>query len=173
MTGPMENGDYRPDAILAVLHRHDVRYVLIGGFAAVLRGSAVPTYDVDIVPEPSTQNLTRLSAALRLLDARVRVDGMEGGLAFDHDADSLARLSVLNLVTSAGDLDVAMRPAGLPEFAAWDRDATDVVVLGVPTRLAALDHVIRSKEAAGRDKDLLALPMLRALAARLRRDSDA
>ncbi len=163
--------DYRPDAILAVLHRHEVRYVLIGGFAAVLRGSAVPTYDVDIVPEPSAENLARLSAALRDLDARVRVDGMAGGLAFDHDADSLAQLSVLNLVTTAGDLDVAMRPTGLSDFAAWDRDATDIVVLGVPTRLASLDDVIRSKEAAGRDKDVLALPMLRALAARLRRDA--
>ena len=163
-------GDFRPDAILAVLHDHDVRYVLIGGFAAVLRGSAVPTYDVDIVPEPSAENLARLSAAMRDLDARVRVDGMPGGLAFDHDADTLAQVSVLNLVTSAGDLDVAMRPTGLSDFAVWDRNAIDIVVLGVQTRLAALDDVIRSKEAAGRDKDLLALPMLRALSARLRHD---
>ncbi len=169
MTGSLTPADYRPDAILAVLHRHGVRYVLIGGFAAVLRGSAVPTYDVDIVPEPSVANLARLSAALRDLDARVRVDGMPGGLAFDHDADSLAQVSVLNLVTNAGDLDVALRPTGLSDFAAWDQNATDIVVLGIPTRLAALDDVIRSKEAAGRDKDLLALPMLRALAARLRR----
>jgi hypothetical protein len=35
-------------------------------------------------------------------------------------------------------------------------------VLGVPVRVASLDDIILSKEAAGRDKDRLQLPMLRA-----------
>ena len=38
-----------------------------------------------------------------------------------------------------------------------------------PTTLASLDDIIRSKEAAGRDKDRLQLPMLRALQQRQRR----
>ncbi len=144
--------------------------MLIGGLAATLHGAAHPTFDVDIVPEPSRDNLARLSAALRALDARIRVEGIPGGLAFDHDATSLGRIMVLNLVTIAGDLDIAMRPAGLSTFSEWDGQATDVVVLGVPVRVAALDDIIQSKEAAGRDKDRLTLPLLRSLRDRLRRD---
>jgi hypothetical protein len=154
--------------MLRVLHEHGVRYVLIGGFAAVLYGSAQPTYDVDITPDPSADNLDRLSAALRALDARIRVDSVPGGLPFAHDAASLAGMKTLNLVTRAGDLDIALEPAGVGAFASWDAGATDIVVLDVPTRVAALEDVVRSKEAAGRDKDRLMLPMLRALVRRLR-----
>jgi hypothetical protein len=50
----------------------------------------------------------------------------------------------------------------------WTPGATDIVVLGVPTRVAALEDVVRSKEAAGRDKDRVMLPVLRALVRRIR-----
>lgn len=161
--------DFRPEEILRVLDEHDVHYVLVGGLAAVLHGAARPTYDVDITPECSAPNLTRLSAALRDLDAMIRVDGVEGGLAFRHDATSLAAVTTLNLVTRAGDLDITSAPSGLPDYTDWVRDAVRLVVLGVPVTVASLDAVIRSKEAAGRPKDRAALPMLRELQSRLRR----
>jgi hypothetical protein len=66
---------FDPDALLEVLHRHDVRYVLIGGLAAALRGSATPTFDVDITLDVSASNLMRLSTALTDLEARIRVEG--------------------------------------------------------------------------------------------------
>ncbi|MDN5857312.1 MAG: hypothetical protein L0H84_01695 [Pseudonocardia sp.] len=159
---------YRPQEVLHALERHGVRYVLIGGLAAVLHGSALPTYDVDITPEASTDNLARLSEALRALDARVRVDGVDGGLRFSHDAASLAAITTLNLVTRAGDLDITLHPAGIPEFGDWERDAVRIDILGVAVTVASLDAVVRSKEATGRPKDRAALPMLRELQARLR-----
>lgn len=162
---------FRPDDILRVLHQHRVRFVLIGGLAATLHGAAHPTFDVDITPDDSRVNLKRLSEALRALDARIRVEGIPNGVPFDHDAASLARMNLLNLVTRAGDLDIAMHPAGGATFAKWNADATDLVVLGVPVRVASLDEIIRSKEAAGRDKDLVTLPLLRVLRDRLRRNS--
>lgn len=159
---------YRPERILAVLEEHRVQYVLIGGLAAVIHGSAMPTFDVDITPEVAPENLARLSDALRALNARVRVDGIPEGLPFAHDAESLAALTTLNLVTDAGALDVAMHPAGVANYAAWARDAISIEVFGVPVAVAALESVIASKEAAGRPKDALALPMLRALLERRR-----
>lgn len=162
---------FRPDEVIRILHEHHVRFVLIGGLAATLHGSAHPTFDIDITPDESPENLQRLSAALRALDARVRVDGIPGGLPFDHDAASLARMTVLNLVTKAGDLDIAMHPAGVATFSEWNSGAIDLVVLGVPVRVAGLDEIIRSKEAAGRDKDRVTLPLLRVLRDRLRRGS--
>jgi hypothetical protein len=162
--------DFRPDEVIRILHAHRVHFVLIGGLAATLHGSAHPTFDIDITPDDSPDNLQRLSAALRELDARVRVEGIPGGLPFDHDAASLARMTVLNLVTKVGDLDIAMHPAGVATFDEWNTGAIDLVVVGVPVRVASLDTIIRSKEAAGRDKDRITLPLLRVLRDRLRRN---
>lgn len=162
--------DFRADEIIRALHEHDVRFVLIGGLAATLHGSPHPTFAVDITPDDVPDNLARLSKALRALNARVRVDGIPGGLPFDRSAASLAGITVLNLVTRAGDLDIALHAAGVATFAEWDANATDLVVLGVPIRVARLDDIVRSKEAVGREKDRLTLPVLRALRDRLRRN---
>jgi hypothetical protein len=161
--------DFRPEELLRVLHEHGVRYVLIGGLAATLYGSTSPTFDVDITPDTSEENLVRLSAALTALDARIRVEGVPDGLPFAHDAKGLAGMTMLNLVTRYGDLDVASQPAGVGDFATWDADAADIVITDLPVRVASLDNILRSKEAAGRDKDKLQLPVLRALRDRLRR----
>lgn len=154
---------FDPEALLDVLQRHDVQYVLIGGLAAALRGSAAPTFDVDITPDIDATNLARLSAALTELDARVRVDGIPGGLPFAHDAISLARMRTLNLTTRLGDLDIAFSPAGVGNYSQWEAKATSVTVLGVAVKVASLDDIIRSKEAADRAKDRMQLPMLRVL----------
>lgn len=162
--------DFRPEELLRVLHEHGVRYVLIGGLAATLYGSTSPTFDVDITPDTTEENLVRLSAALTALDARIRVDGIPEGLPFAHDAKSLAGVTMLNLVTRYGDLDLATQPAGVGEFAAWDANATDIVIVDLPVRVASLDDIVRSKETAGREKDKLQVPVLRALRDRLRRN---
>jgi hypothetical protein len=98
-----------------------------------------------------------------VLDARVRSVDSPDGLRFAHDAASLRRANVWNLVTNAGDLDLAMLPSGTQGYDDLRRDAIAIAIVGVPTRVAALADIIRSKEAAGRDKDRAALPMLRRL----------
>ena len=64
------------ERLVEVLGRHGVAYVMIGGMAAVTHGSPFPTEDVDITPAPAPDNLERLSAALRELDARIRVEAV-------------------------------------------------------------------------------------------------
>ena len=61
----MPEPEFRPEAILGVLNERGVRYVLAGGFAAVIHGSPYVTSDLDVVPEASRANLARLSVALR------------------------------------------------------------------------------------------------------------
>ena len=60
------------EEIFACLDRHEVHYVLIGGLAAVLHGSPLPTLDADICPARDHDNLVKLAAALDELDARIR-----------------------------------------------------------------------------------------------------
>ncbi len=146
-----------------MLDRHQVRYVLIGGMAATIYGSNLVTTDIDITPANDLDNLGRLSTALDELGARIRTDAEADGLRFDHDATSLAANATWNLVTDVGDLDLALAPSGTQGYADLRRDAVTIEIDGVPVSVAALADVIRSKEAAGRPKDQLALPILRRL----------
>jgi hypothetical protein len=152
---------FRPEDIVAVLEDHGVEYVVIGGFAATVHGSPHITRDVDITPSAVPDNLERLSAALRELQARVRTADVPEGVAFDHDAASLAQVQMWNLVTRAGDLDISLVPSGTTGYDDLRRDAVTVEIHGRRMRVASLADVIRSKEAAGRPKDRLALPVLR------------
>lgn len=151
-------------ALLEVLVRHQVRHVVIGGWAAVVHGSPLPTRDVDVVPDVDQDNLQRLSAALTDLDAKVR-NGDKEPLPFAHDATSLAGSVFWNLTTRFGDLGISLRPSGTDGFADLDRDAEDVDLGGLVICVASLQDIVRSKEAAGRDKDRRALPVLRELVA--------
>lgn len=150
-----------PERMLGVLADHDVRFVLVGGFAAVIHGSPHLTTDVDIVPERSEANLGRLSAALDAMHARVWTADEPEGMAFRHDAGSLSAATVWNLVTDHGRLDLTFVPSGTEGFEDLERDAIHLTVLGVEVDVASLADVIRSKEAAGREKDRLVLPVLR------------
>jgi hypothetical protein len=158
---------FDPEEILRVLEAHEVRYVLIGGLAATLHGSPHVTVDVDIAPDRDPSNLRRLARALEDLEARIRVEGEPEGVAFDRSAEMLARISILNLTTRAGALDLAFEPAGTRGYDDLRRQALEVDIRGVSIPVAALADVIRSKEAAGREKDRLTLPTLRRLLERL------
>ena len=68
--------EFQPAEILAVLNRHGVTYVLIGG------GSTLPTTDVDNTPRRDRDNLTKLVAALNELDARIRISADDEPLPF-------------------------------------------------------------------------------------------
>jgi hypothetical protein len=147
--------------LFATLHRHKVVYVLIGGLAAVYHGSPFPTEDADITPDTDRANLNRLAAALRELNARIRTESVPEGLPFACDAEGLAAAQTWNLVTDAGDLDVAFQPSGTHGYPDLRRAATDAQLYDVTVHIASLGDVIRSKQAANRPKDQRVLPTLR------------
>lgn len=147
-----------PGAVLAALTRHGVRAVVIGSLAAAMQGVDLPLTDVDLVPELSEGNVRALAAALRELG----VDGERGVgpavLAFiEQMPDFIGSSDVWTVLTTRGQVDITLRPDGFPngyvdlvdEEVARDADS------GV--LLASLDDIRRSKEIAGRDKDLEAL----------------
>ena len=72
-----------PALLVRTLAHHEVRYVLVGALAARLDGFPRVTADADITPARDPENLVKLAAALRRLDARVFTEGVPEGLAFD------------------------------------------------------------------------------------------
>lgn len=163
--------------MLATLNEAGVRFILVGGMAAILHGDVGVTVDLDVVPEHEPGNLDRLARALRTLEARIRTRSVPEGLHFDCSGAFLRSLvpdSILNLTTSAGHLDLTFQPSGTRGYADLRRDAIEIEVAdGVRILVASLADVIRSKEAAGREKDRLVLPRLRRLLDEIREREDA
>ena len=92
------------------------------------------------------------------------------GIAFAHDATSFASARIWNLVTDFGRLDLTFEPSGTTGYADVARDEVHLTVLGVEMDVASLADVIRSKEAAGREKDRVTLPVLRRIQEETERD---
>ena len=87
--------------------------------------------------------------------------GEPGGLPFSHDATSLATAEVWNLICPDGEFDISFHPSGFAEgYAQLAVNAHRLRVGEVDVVVADLADVIRSKESAGRPKDLRVLPLL-------------
>jgi hypothetical protein len=160
-TGAGEPPPLDAERIVEAFNRHHVSYVTIGAFAAQQQGALLPaTRDIDFTPAAGRANLERLSAALADLGARIRTDAVPGGLAFDHDAESLARAGMWNLVCPYGEFDLSFRPSGTEGYDDLIRDARLGKLGRQDLPVASLGDIIRSKKAAGRPKDMRVLPTL-------------
>jgi len=152
-----------------VLNEHGVRYVVIGGYGGVLYGIPRTTDDVDITPATDKENLARLAAALEELEARLLPPDKDEPLDWPWSADSFAQFTTLTTRTAAGDLDICLRPDAPGgrtfDYEQFARNAV-VIELDVEVPTAALEDIIASKEASGREKDQEGVRVLRDLLAR-------
>jgi hypothetical protein len=155
---------FQPEEMLRALERHRVRYVVIGGVGATLHGSPLPTRDADICPARDDVNLESLASSLREMEARIRITDTPEGLPFACDAAFLRQMKLLNLTTRFGDLDLSFEPSGTGGYTELSpRSVQYDLGGGLVVAVAALEDIIRSKEAANREKDRQALPTLRLL----------
>jgi hypothetical protein len=164
---PPEPAEFTPGPILEVLKRHLVDFVLIGGLAGVIHGSAYPTYDVDIAYSRSAENLERLALALRELEATLREAAKD--LPFLLDARTRRAGQNFTFDTKHGKLDILGDPAGAPSYEKLRADAPQEEVDGLVVAVSSIDHLIAMKEAAGRNKDKLMATEYRVLADEIRR----
>jgi predicted nucleotidyltransferase len=151
--------DFR--ALLEALCRCEVRFVLVGGVAATLHGSARLTQDVDVVYARDAENLRRIVRALAPLRPYLR--GAPPGLPFRLDEQTLAAGLNFTLSTSAGDIDLLGEITGAGNYEALVEHSIEVELYGARCRCLDLPTLIASKIAAGRPKDLEAIAELRAL----------
>jgi predicted nucleotidyltransferase len=123
--------------------RHDVKYVVIGGIAAILHGVPRATFDVDILIEATPDN------SKRLLDAFL--DAGLGSASLTTAEDILA-----NEITVFKDrvrVDVQTSTPGIRFADVWQRRKT-ITYQGQDFFILSRQDLIASKRAAGRSVDL-------------------
>jgi predicted nucleotidyltransferase len=143
------------------LEFHGVEFVVIGGQAAALLGSPIPTYDVDLCYRRTSENLERLATALRELHPSLR--GAPPGLPFRLDAESLALGANFTFDTDEGPLDLLgwVEPLGTYEDLLSSCNAINVGAFCL--QVIGLDDLIAVKRHLGRPKDQATLVQLEAI----------
>jgi hypothetical protein len=149
----------RAGELLGALHTREVRFVVVGGLAAVFHGADYITTDLDLCYARTADNLDRLVEALGPLRPTLR--GAPPDLPFRLDAATLRTGLNFTLVSDAGDVDLLGEVTGLGTYAHVLALAVPYAIFGRETWVLGLDGLIRAKEASGRPKDLLLLPELR------------
>ena len=151
---------------LRVLRAHDVEFVVIGGFAVILHGVERFTKDVDIVPEQSRENLSRLWNALVELEAR------PAELPDFRPEETPVELSLEGLVEGGGNwvlhtrhgrVDVRQWVSGVESYEQLRAGAVETRVpqIGATVWFAGVDDLLSMKRAAGRPQDLTDITALR------------
>lgn len=139
----------------------DVEFVVVGGLAAVVHGSAYVTNDVDVCYGRSAANVDRLCGALSRVNPALR--GAPRDLPFRLDPQTVAAGLNFTLDTDLGALDLLGEVQGLGGYPQVTGQSEEVELFGHSVRVLTLEALIRAKRAAGRKKDLLLIPELEAL----------
>ena len=147
--------------ILTTLVEADVKFVLIGGLAAMAHGSARATLDVDVVYERSENNIQRLSAALAPLTPYLR--GAPPGLPFVWEEATITNGLNFTLSTTRGDLDLFGEVTGGGDYDDLLRHSLEIEIFGITCHCVKLERLIYLKRAAGRPKDLEVIAELQIL----------
>jgi hypothetical protein len=136
-------------------------FILVGGLAANVHGSARATSDIDIVYRRSPENLERLVRALGPLQPYLR--GAPAGLPFVFDVGMLTRGLNFTLSTTMGDIDLLGEVVGGGDYDALLPDSISIELFGRTCHCVSLAALIRLKRAAGRPRDLEAIAELEAI----------
>jgi hypothetical protein len=149
------------EQIIPPLVAAKIDFILIGGKAAILHGSARVTFDTDVVYDRSKENMERLVALLQ--PHRPYLRGAPPGLPFKLDVATLRNGLNFTLTTDLGDLDLLGEVVGGGGYRELLPHTFEVEAFGVKFKCVDLPTLIKLKRAAGRPKDLESIAELEAL----------
>ena len=138
-----------------------VEFIVVGGVAGTLHGSAFITQDLAVVYARNRENIRRLAAALQPHQPYLR--GAPEGLPFQWDERTIRNGLNFTLTTAFGDLDLLGEATGGGTYHDLLPHSREVSGFGVRFRLVNLDKLIVLKRAAGRPKDLAVVAELQGI----------
>jgi predicted nucleotidyltransferase len=149
------------EQLLPVLVNGRVEFILVGGLAGIVHGSARATYDVDVVYARTRENFKRLVQTLLPFEPYLR--GAPPGLPFKWDEATIRNGLNFTLTTRLGDIDFLGEIAGGGVYRDLLPHTLEVNAFGVRFKSVNLPMLIKLKRAAGRPKDLESLAELESL----------
>ncbi len=150
--------------LLQRLSEAGLDFVIVGGFAAISHGSSYLTRVLDICAMLTSDNVAKLRQALAEWNPKHRMTPQKLSFLLYPPVD--LPLNNHYLQTDRGVLDVISSVLGVGDFKRLKQQAEELEVDGVVYRVISLADLITTKEAMGREKDLLTAKELRAIAAK-------
>jgi predicted nucleotidyltransferase len=154
-------GNPRLVQVVELLLRNQVEFLVIGGQAAILLGSPLPSFDIDLCYRRTAENLKRLAGALKEMHPTLR--GAPPDLPFQLDAQSLALGANFTFNTDYGPVDLL---GWVEPFGTYEElfPKSETIALGdLSLRVIGLDDLIAIKQHIRRPKDQAALFQLEAI----------
>lgn len=126
--------------IIGILEKHQVEYIIVGGVGSILQGAEITTKDIDVCPNNTSENLSRLSNALKELGARLR--GAED-VEVPITPELLQNMQIGTWLTHHGDLDIIQYiPAGKSgshyRYKKLYENHRDAIVIDIKVHVASL-----------------------------------
>lgn len=158
------------ESLLKQLNKERVKFIIIGGYAAMAHGAATVTQDIDICCEFKVANLLQLAKALRGLHAVHRMTPQK--LPLELTRANAATFKNLYLRTDLGQLDCLSEVLGVGAFATVRKRSVEVDTPWGNCRVMELDALIEAKLAMGRPKDVATAKELAAIRDQRRQSTD-
>jgi hypothetical protein len=146
---------------LSVFNSHNVRYLLIGGYAVSLHAQPRATKDLDLWVSPDPANAQAVFAALAAFGAPL------AGMTVE---DFMDPSSFFHMGTPPLAVDILLTIQGVDFETAWKRRVEmDVDVDGLRAPVISSADLVAAKVAAARPQDLADAEALRAAKKQLRK----
>lgn len=151
--------------ILSLLAKHDVDFVVVGGYAVAAYGSSFVTQDVDICCDFSPENLLKLQSALGDAHPVHRMTPKRLPLVLTEE--NCEGLRNLYLDTDIGQIDCLGSVMGIGGFEEVRKRSVSVMIDDFKCNVIELGALIDAKKAMGRPRDLAAVQELEAIREKL------
>ncbi|MGH2962020.1 MAG: helix-turn-helix domain-containing protein [Solirubrobacterales bacterium] len=138
--------------ILSALGRHELDYLLFGGFAVFAHGYPRLTADLDLLVRPDVRNYARLARAIAELDPDWRPPG--GRSPGDVEELGWGWGAFARFHTPYGPIDAHRAVEGGADYEELDHRAIEAKIGEITVRVVGYDDLIRIERAAGRPQDL-------------------
>jgi predicted nucleotidyltransferase len=137
--------------LIRLLVNSRIEFIIVGGAAATVHGSARLTEDLDIVYRRNPDNVTRLVNALA--SHRPYVRGAPSNLPFQWETKTVLAGLNFTLTTSLGPLDLFGEITGGGRYEDLVPYCVKLDIFGVECLCLGLERLIHVKRASGRPKD--------------------
>jgi len=145
------------NSILEELLIANIKFILVGGLAAVVQGAPVTTLDVDIVYDRTTENISKLLTFLKSIDAYYRRPDDKVILPKEDDFLTMGHRL---FTTRLGPIDVLAFIEGEKIYEDLIKHTVEIEFRGHTLHVLNLKMLIELKKTSKDPKDQQILPVL-------------